>query len=441
MTVSPRQRHIRHPLRWGALAVTMAPVVPIVAIGMIGVLGACAIAPEEGATGGRAESLVHRQLIVDTHIDAPYRLLREAANLGGAAADRQFDYPRARAGGLDVAFMSIYTPASAAEDGTAPELAHHLIDLVEGVARDHPDKFAIATCTRDVELLRDTGVVILTLGMENASPLQGHAEPPAMGKDSLDHFISRGVRYITLAHSRSNAYSDSSYDPDERWQGLSEAGKALVAELNGRGVMIDISHLSDQAAWQVLRRSAAPVIASHSSLRHFVPGFHRNMSDAMVKAMADQGGVIQINFGSGFVSKAARDWSNRASAKLTAELAGQPVDADARRAFYARFTAEHPYPFANLDAVLDHIDRVVEIAGVDHVGLGSDFDGVGDTLPTGLKDVGDYPNLAAGLARRGYSEDEIANILGRNLMRVWRQVEQYAAGHGASIGCRVARRG
>ena len=376
----------------------------------------------------RAQSLAQRHLVVDTHIDAPYRLFREAADLGISVPAREFDFPSALRGGLDVAFMSIFTPARSADAGESRRLADELIDLVEGLAEKHPGKFAIVTCTEDVAQLRGPGRVALALGMENASPLEGTSE-------GLDHFVARGIRYVSLAHSKSNRYADSSYDLNERWDGLSELGKKTVRELNRRGVMIDISHLSDKAAWQVLELSTAPVIASHSSLRHFIPGFHRNMSDDMVKAVADGGGVVQINFGSGFVSDDARKWAMRRDAAMLAHFVGLEPDAEARREFRETYAAEHPYPFATVDTVLDHIDRAAALAGIDHVGLGSDFDGVGDTLPIGLKDVGDFPNLVAGLLERGYDEDAIAKILGLNLMRVWREVEQYAPRQGFASRC------
>ena len=376
----------------------------------------------------RGQALAQQLLIVDTHIDAPYRLLRETADLGIDVPEREFDYPRARLGGLDVAFMSIYTPARSADVGESRQVADRLIDLVEALASEHADKFEVVTCTRDVERLRGSGRVALALGMENASPLEGTEE-------NLEHFIGRGIRYVSLAHSKSNRCADSSYDLDERWDGLSELGKQTVPLLNRHGVMIDISHLSDKASWQVLELSKAPLIASHSSLRHFIPGFHRNMSDDMVKAVADGGGVVQINFGSGFVSRAAREWSMRRDAAMLAHFAGQQPDTAARREFMADYAADHPYPYATVDTVLDHIDRAVALAGIDHVGLGSDFDGVGDTLPTGLKDVGDFPNLVAGLLGRGYDEAAIAKILGLNLMRVWRAVEQHADGLGHRPQC------
>ena len=418
------------------------------------VLTACSA--EEPAALPQAAALAQRHLIVDTHIDAPYRLYRQPANLAEAAVDREFDYPRARDGGLNVAFMSIYTPASAAEAGEARLLADRLIDSMEQLVAEHPDKFAIAACTDDVAQLRQAGVVALALGMENGSPLFAPPTTPTpttptpttptpttrtasadetTETEAVDHFVARGIRYVTLAHSKSNEYADSSYDANQRWQGLSEAGRTLVATLNRRGVMIDISHLSDKAAWQVIELSAAPIIASHSSLRHFIPGFERNMSDAMLQALAKQGGVLQVNFGSGFVSGAARAASDAFSAALAARFADQTPNAEVRRTFMNTYQAAHPYPYATTDTVLDHIDRAVQLAGIDHVGIGSDFDGVGDTLPTGLKDVGDYPNLVAGLLQRGYGEADIAKILGLNLMRVWRMVEERAAEHGQQRAC------
>ena len=381
----------------------------------------------------RAKAIAKEQLIVDTHIDAPYRLHLRPANLGADAPDREFDYPRAKAGGLDVAFMSIYTPATAAVEGTARQLADEMIDAMEALAEQQPSAFAIAACTEDVERIRGTSAVALALGMENGSPLASSTDPLY----GVGHFVERGIRYVTLAHSKSNEYSDSSYDEDERWQGLSAAGRKLVAALNRRGVMIDISHLSDNAAWQVIELSKVPVIATHSSLRHFVPGFHRNMADDMVKALAAGGGVLHINFGSGFVAANSRSWSEQGSAALLAELGDQP-EVEARRTFMRNYRNQHPYPFADVDTVLDHIDRTVELAGVEHVGLGSDFDGVGDTLPNGLKDVAGFPNLIAGLLQRGYPEDDIAKILGLNLMRVWRQVENHGREQGFPPMCRQA---
>jgi membrane dipeptidase len=239
---------------------------------------------------------------------------------------------------------------------------------------------------------------------------------------NLKHFYDRGVRYITLAHSQSNHISDSSYDVRRKWKGLSPFGKDLVKEMNNIGMLIDVSHISDDAFYQVMKLSKVPVIASHSSLRKYTPGFERNMDDEMLLALKKNGGVIQINFGSSFVTSASRGWyDKRKEAQKAAEDNGNKVTD-----FAAAYRAKNPFPFATLDQVLDHIDHVVKLIGINHVGIGSDYDGVGDSLPIGLKDVSTYPNLVQGLLDRGYSEGQIKKILGGNTMRVWRQAEEYA---------------
>jgi len=404
--------------------------------GVLLILCACASqsAPDLGAQPeAEAVSLAHKYLVVDTHIDVPFRLYRNAADVSQATDGGDFDYPRAAAGGLDALFMWIYIPAAVDTDGQARTLADDLIDLVEGLVEAAPDKYQMATCAADVDTIRAAGKIAFPMGMENGAPLEGSF-------DNLEHFRQRGVRYITLAHSKSNHISDSSYDPEEPWGGLSPFGKTLIAAMNERGVMVDVSHISDNAFWQVLELTATPIIASHSSLRHFTPGFIRNMSDEMVTALKDNGGVVQINFGSGFLTADAhayRGASQAAYLRFQAD-ADLPDDDPAMKAFSASYRLEHPYPYADLNDVLDHIDRAVELTGIDHVGLGSDYDGVGDSLPNGLKDVQAYPNLAAGLQARGYSENDIAKILGGNIMRVWREVEAYAQNKGYPPLCRQA---
>ena len=253
----------------------MNPALPaLVALALL--LTGCGAAPD------RAEELAQELLIVDTHIDVPYRLHRTWQDVSEATADGDFDYPRARAGGLDAPFMSIYIPAKVDAEGGAVALADELIDMVEQIVRDAPDKFALATCADDLMAIKASGRIALPLGMENGGPIAGDFA-------NLRHFHERGIRYVTLAHSRSNHISDSSYDAFKRWQGLSPFGQRLVAEMNRTGMMIDVAHLSDQAFWQVIERSQAPVVATHSSLRHFTPGFERNMSDEMVAALGKAG--------------------------------------------------------------------------------------------------------------------------------------------------------
>ena len=369
-----------------------------------------------------ARQFAQDAVIVDTHIDAPSMLLEEWHDLGQSTPSREFDYPRARDGGLDVAFMSIYTSPEEDKAGTARQIANRQIDAVEAMVGRHPDKFALLTSPGDVERLRAGNHVLLALGMENGAPL---------GDDlaQLAHFHARGVRYITLAHSASNRISDSSYDRNRQWNGLSPFGRKVVAEMNRLGIMVDVSHLSDAAAMQALDLSSVPVIASHSGFRHFTPGFERNVSDELAKAIAAKGGVVQITFGIGFVNRQAADNMQAyfvASAALgernaAARAAGKPVEDEV--AFDKEWQRTHPTPSTPIDAVLDQIDYAVKLIGIDHVGLGSDFDGVSGNLPEGLRNVADYPNLIAGLQARGYKDDELKKILGGNLLRVWTAVE------------------
>ncbi|HLT91915.1 MAG TPA: dipeptidase [Woeseiaceae bacterium] len=370
----------------------------------------------------RARDLALSSIIVDTHIDVPYRLEEEWADVSLATESGDFDYPRAVAGGLNAAFMSIYTPAELEAEGRSKAVAEKLIDIVERIVADAPEKFAIAYSPADVERHFEEGLISLPLGMENGSPLEGDLA-------NLAHFYERGIRYVTLAHSLSNHLSDSSYDDNKRWGGLSEFGVEAVREMNRLGIMVDVSHISDDAFWDVLEVTRAPVIASHSSARHFTPGFERNMSDEMIVALAKNGGVIMINFGSSFLTERANAYSRTFGEAWSAHvdsLGREPAD-DERERFRAAWIEEHgPYPYATLDETLAHFEHVIDLVGIQHVGIGSDYDGVGDSLPLGLKDVSSYPNLVRGLLERGYSEADIRKILGENLLRVWREVEKVA---------------
>jgi membrane dipeptidase len=364
----------------------------------------------------QANKIAQNTLIIDTHIDVPYRLYDDWEDVTKATKRGEFDYPRAKAGGLNAPFMSIYIPSSYEKKGGGYLLANQLIDNMEALVGRAPDKFAMAYNSADLAKHFKEGKISLALGMENGTPIEGKLE-------NLQHFYDRGIRYITLAHSESNHIADSSYDLRRQWKGLSPFGKELVKAMNETGVMIDISHVSDDAFYQAVALSKVPVIASHSSLRAFVPGFERNMDDDMIKALAKNGGVIQINFGSAFVVSAANQWGLQRDGAFKAS--GQ-TDKDA---FTAEYKKKNPYPFASLEKVLDHIDYVKNLVGIDYVGIGSDFDGVGDSLPEQVKDVSMYPNLIRGLLERGYTEKDIEKVLSGNTLRVWRAVENYAAKH------------
>ena len=366
-----------------------------------------------------AKRITQQNIIVDGHIDVPYRLQKQWVDVTKSTEDGDFDYPRAIEGGLNAPFMSIYVPASLDNSSESTALAHKLIDYVEAIVGRAPDKFSLAYSVADVEQNFKENKISLPMGMENGSPVQGSL-------DTLRTFYERGIRYITLAHSQSNHISDSSYDLRRQWKGLSPFGKEMVLEMNKLGIIVDISHVSDAAFYQAVDISIAPVIASHSSLRTFTPGFERNMNDDMIKVLAKNQGVIMINFGSSFVSPVARSWRDNRTQKADelAKVFGK--DSQEVKDFEEEYNTDSPYPFATLDIVLDHIDHVVKLVGIDYVGIGSDYDGVGDSLPINLKDVSDFPNLVEGLLERGYSENDIKKILNENVLRVWRKVEAVA---------------
>jgi membrane dipeptidase len=377
-------------------------------------------APDD--TLARARKLVQEFILVDTHIDFPSRISRKWIDASGRLEGGSFDWVRAREGGLDVPFMSIYVSPDLEGTGKAKKRANELIRVVRKMAETWPDKFAVVTSVRQVRDWQASGKVLLAMGMENGSPIEGDLE-------NVRYFYDRGIRYITLAHAKNNHLSDASYDKTRRWNGLSPFGKAVVAEMNRVGIMVDVSHLSDSAFYQVVRASRAPVIASHSSCRYFTPGFERNMDDAMIRVLAANGGVIQINFGSTFLTDLSRAWSERTEREIDHHIRANGVQPKSKEAEdYAReYHHVHPFPFASVRDVADHIDHVVRLVGVDHVGIGSDFDGLGDELPVGLKDVSQYPNLVAELIRRDYDDETIRKICGGNLLRVWSAVEAVAA--------------
>ena len=368
-----------------------------------------------------AGELARRALIVDTHIDVPYRLSERWEDVTGRTENGEFDYVRAREGGLDVPFMSIYTPAESEAEGTSFQLANVLIDNVEALVGRAPDRFAVVRSPAEAREAFAAGKVGLALGMENGSPIAGELENVAFFRD-------RGVSYITMAHSLSNHLSDSSYDDERKWKGLSPFGKEVVAEMNRLGVMVDVSHLSDDAFWQVLELSKVPVIASHSSARHFTPGFERNMSDEMIKAMAAKGGLIMMNFGSSFLTEPANQWFDDMDAARAAWLDAHGYDEHSpeRSKFNQRYREENPFPYAGMDDLMAHFTHVIELVGIDYVGIGSDFDGVGDSLPEGMKDVSFYPNLVRRFLELEYPVADIEKVLGGNLLRVWQANLDYA---------------
>lgn len=377
-----------------------------------------------------ADTLAHRYIITDGHVDLPHRLKvknfrveREYMSIPVSSTEGDFDFERARKGGLDAPFMSIYIPSSyQAQPDMGKALADSLINMVRGIAEQIPDKFALANSTAEVEENFKASKISLPMGMENGAPV---------GTDlaNVQYFFDRGIRYITLTHGKDNQICDSSYDTTHTHNGLSAFGRQVVAEMNRVGIMVDISHVDDSTFYQVMKLTKAPCIASHSSCRAFTPGFNRNMSDDMIQELGKNGGVIQINFGSTFLDSAVRATNDANRKKLQALLAEKELKMtdSLAKPIIEQFKKLNPSVYADVEIVANHIDRVVQLAGIDHVGIGSDYDGVGDSLPTGLKDVSAYPNLIYVLLKRGYTESDIEKICYKNVWRVWNKVDAVAA--------------
>ncbi|MFQ5677626.1 MAG: dipeptidase [bacterium] len=373
----------------------------------------------------KAVEIAQSTIILDGHVDVPYRLVGQQPkeDISGATANGNFDYPRAKKGGLNAPFMSIYIPAEyQQEPGASKKHAESLIALMDSIIAANPDQFAAAITPQDVRNNFEDGLISFPYGMENGSAIEDDLA-------NVAHFYNEGVRYITLTHSKKNLICDSSFDDDKGWNGLSPFGRQVVAEMNRLGMMVDISHVSDSTFYQVLRLAKVAPICSHSSCRHFTPGLERNVNDDMLKALGEKGGVIQINFGSFFLTKEANEkgWAQWQHQTRFMNDNGITNQNDPRvKAEMEQYEKENPFPYATVEDVVDHIDHVVEIAGIDHVGLGSDFDGVGPTLPIGLKSVADYPNLICHLLKRGYSQEDIEKILSGNVLRVWQEAVDYA---------------
>lgn len=370
-----------------------------------------------------ADSLAQQFIITDGHVDLPYRLKvknfrleKEFLGIPISTTEGDFDFERAKKGGLDAPFMSIYIPSRyQLQDDKGKALADSLIDMVNGIMAAHPDKFGAAGSPQEIEANTKAGRISLPMGMENAAPIGNDVK-------NIEYFFKRGIRYMTLTHGKDNQICDSSYDTTQTWNGLSPFGEQAIKEMNGIGMLVDISHVSDSAFYDVLKMVNKPVIASHSSCRYYTPGFLRNMSDDMIRALGKNGGVIQINFGASFLDSVART-NSKLLDSLEAVLAEKKLtsrDAEAQ-SIIDGFIKNHKELFSDVERVADHIDHVKKLAGIDHIGIGSDYDGVGDSLPVGLKDVSQYPNLIFVLLKRGYTPEEIEKICYLNVKRVWQQ--------------------
>ena len=364
-----------------------------------------------------AKELAWKCIIIDTHQDVPYRIQKKKEDISQRTSGGDFDYPRAKEGGLDAVFMAVYVPAEYEEEGGGYAFANETIGLVESFAKTWPDQFVMARSVADIEEQFGASKISLAMGMENGAPIEGDLS-------NVKHFYDQGIRYITLAHSKSNHLCDSSFDEHRKWHGLSPFGKEVVREMNRLGMIVDVSHVSDDTFYQIMELSDAPVVATHSACRHFTPGCERNMSDEMIKRLAQKRGVIQMNFGSMFVNGRVNKEFEEHRKHVARYIETHHLNSEEGEKYGDEYTKVHPLNEADISDVVKNIDHVVQLVGIEHVGLGSDFDGVGDNLPRGLKDVSCYPNLIGELLKKGYSEEDIKKICAENFLRVWLEVEK-----------------
>ena len=384
-------------------------------------------APTDIVVSERAQKLHDSALVVDTHADTPQRFLDEGFDIGSTDPKDpgHISLDKARRGNLGAEFFSIWVEP----DTNQGHFARHTFDLIDSVyeqAARHPDRMVMCFSPNDIDRAHKEHKLAALMGIEGGHSIENDIH-------LLRDYYRLGVRYMTLSWSNTNEWADSSGDIDdakvEHHNGLTDFGKQVVLEMNRLGMTVDISHVADKTFWDVMATTKAPVIASHSSARALVDA-PRNMTDEMLKAMTTNDGVVQVNFFSGFVDEDYRK-ANQAQAKDEAAAVQQYVDqmkAQGKPVNYVdedrmerEWSAKIPRP--PLKSLIDHIDHIAKVAGIDHVGLGSDFDGVSGATPQGIDSAADLPKITQALLDRGYSADDIKKILGGNLMRVFREVQ------------------
>jgi membrane dipeptidase len=366
-----------------------------------------------------AEKVLLQAIIIDTHADTPQMMLDQGYDLAQPDSPFMISVPKMRQGHLCAEFFSIWVDVGWPKQ----DLIHRALDLIDVVYEQvgrHSDVLGMATTADEIVRLHLQGKFAILMGVEGGHIIQDDLR-------ALDIYYRLGVRYMTLTHTANTEWADSSGDKP-KWNGLTDFGKQVVERMNRLGMMVDISHVSDKTFYDTLAATKAPVIASHSSCRALcdVP---RNMTDDMIRALAKNGGVMDINFYPGFLSPEFAAAYKKVAPQIHAdESAAEKQYANDRkrlaeesRNIWARYASQFPAP--SYTAIADHIDHAVQVAGIDHVGLGSDFDGI-DSAPKGMEDVSKLPDLVRELARRGYSEQDLKKILGGNLLRVMRQVER-----------------
>ena len=392
---------------------------------------ACSLAAAQNPSNeasAKARAIQDSAIVIDTHADTPQRFLDDSFDIGSTDPNDagHISLDKARRGNLGAEFFSIWVDPETNQG----HFARHTFDLIDSVyeqAAHHPDRMMMAFSTDDIERAHREHKLAALMGIEGGHSIENDIH-------LLRDYYRLGVRYMTLSWSNANEWSDSSGDIDDpkvqHHNGLTDFGKQVVLEMNRLGMMVDISHVADKTFWDAIATTKAPVIASHSSARALTNA-PRNMTDEMLQAVAKNGGVVQVNFFNGFIDENFRKAVAAQAKDLAAarqnymdqiKAEGKPVNYIELDRIEREWLAKIPRP--PLSALIDHIDHIAKVAGIDHVGLGSDFDGVSGQTPQGINSAADLPRITQALLDRGYSADDIKKILGGNLLRVFRQVEQ-----------------
>jgi membrane dipeptidase len=370
----------------------------------------------------RAQRIHDAAILIDGHNDLPWVIRTEGSSnfekidISQPQPKMHTDIPRLRAGGVKAQFWSVYVPAGTRHDGKALSTTLEQIAIVKSMIARYPDVFELALTVDDVERISREGKIASMIGVEG-----GHSIENSIAV--LRQLYAEGARYMTLTHSDTLDWADSATD-EERNGGLSPFGQEVVREMNKLGMLVDISHVSIPTMKQAIEISQAPVIFSHSSARA-IADHPRNVPDDVLKLTAANGGVVMVNFYPGFVVPAAAERGKKAIPFLRELKNKYGNDSDKIRAEMRNWAIQNPTDPGSIHVVLDHIDHIAKVAGVDHVGIGSDYDGI-ETVPRQLEDVSTYPRITQGLLDRGYSEADIHKILGGNLLRVMRAAEETA---------------
>jgi len=362
-----------------------------------------------------AERISRTSLILDSHIDWPDFVFADPEDISMQTSLGDFDLVRARKGGLD-AVLSVAYISPDLDTGTGRLMVDSMLKIIRHYPDTYPEKFAVSNTPAEVRGNFAKHLFSLVPCLENGSPVGDDLQ-------YLQYLKDQGIAYITLCHSKTNQICDSNFDPERKWNGLSPLGSELIREMNRLGIMVDISHSSDSTVVQALRISEAPVIASHSSCRHFVPGFERNLPDDLIRAIAEKNGVIMVNFCTQFLDSVCL----RNTEEIQQILESRNLNYDSKEGndLIMEFAKTNRL-VCDSRQLVDHIEHIIKVAGIDYVGLGSDFDGIGPLKPADIPDVSGYPVIIYELLKRGYPEDDIVKILSGNFLRVWEEAQKAA---------------